>query len=427
MITSLQIQNYALINNLNIDLDKGLSIITGETGAGKSIILGAMSLIMGNRADTSVINDSSKKCVVEATFNVADYKLQKLFEKNEIDYFETAIVRREISPEGRSRAFINDTPVNLTIIKEILSKLIDIHSQHDTLTLNDAAFQIGVIDLVAKNTSLLNNYKRTFKQYKKTTEELDDLINADKAASRNYDYYNYQFKLIENANLVENEQEELEKEQKQLSHTEEIKSNLTKIIFLLNNENNAALNMLKEAAKSAENILDFLPKAKELHYRLDSAFIDLQDLLTETEVLENDIEFNPERFDFINNRLDKIYSLQQKFNADSIKSLIQIKNGIENQLLKINSYGEQIVKKKEEIELLKNNLTKLATKLNENRNKAKNKFQEKITYIVENLGMPNTKFDVEILKTDDFTPTGTDKITFLFQAQKNYLQLFLMK
>ncbi|MBN2662745.1 MAG: DNA repair protein RecN [Bacteroidales bacterium] len=419
MITTLHIQNYALIDNLNIDLEKGLSIITGETGAGKSIILGAMSLIMGNRADSSVINDSSKKCVVEAVFNISDYKIQKIFEQNEIDYFDTTIIRREISPEGRSRAFVNDSPVNLSVIKEISEKLIDIHSQHDTISLNDTAFQTEVIDLVAKNSTTLKSYQTTFKNFKKAQEDLRNLFEAKKTADRNYDYYSYQFKLLDNAKLIDGEQEELEIEQKQLSHTEEIKTNLSKINFLLNNEENSALEMLKEAAKAAENIIDFLPKAEELHYRLDSAFIDLQDLSTETEIIENDIEFDPERLLFVNNRLDTIYELQQKFSTDSIKSLINIKNAIENQLLEITSYTEQIELKKTEIEQIKSQLTELANKLNENRNKAKKSFQEKITYIVENLGMPNTKFIVNISKLDSFTSTGTDKITFLFSANKS--------
>lgn len=419
MITSLQIQNYALIDKLNIDLDKGLSIITGETGAGKSIILGAMSLIMGNRADTTVINDTTKKCVVEAVFNIEDYKIQKIFEQNEIDYFNTAIIRREISPEGRSRAFINDTPVNLSILKTISEKLIDIHSQHDTLNLNDANFQIEVIDLVARNSTVLNNYKSIFSKYKKAQKALDSLIETDKLSAQNFDYISFQFKTIDDAKLIEEEQAELETEQKQLSNIEEIKQNLSKINFLLNNEENSALEMLKEAAKSAENIIDFLPKAKELHYRLDSAFIDLQDLSAETEILENDIDFDPNRLELVNNRLDTIYSLQQKFNVDSIKKLIELKNEFEKQLLKISSYSEEIENKKAEIKQLEQKLTELAKKLNENRTNAKKIFSEKISYIVENLGMPNTSFFVKIEKTENFTITGTDKISFLFSANKS--------
>lgn len=419
MITSLHIQNYALIDILNIDLEKGLSIITGETGAGKSIILGAMSLIMGNRADTSVINDTSKKCVVEAIFNISDYKLQKIFEQNDIEYFDTTIIRREISPEGRSRAFVNDSPVNLSVIKEISEKLIDIHSQHDTISLNDTEFQTEVIDLVAKNTSILKNYQKTFNNFKKAQEELKNLIQAKKTTDKNYEYYSYQFKLIDDAKLIDGEQEELEIEQKKLSHTQEIKTNLSKINFSLNSEENSALEMLKEAGRAAKNIIDFLPKAKELHYRIDSAFIDLQDLATETEIIENDIDFDPERLLFVNNRLDTIYELQQKFNTDSIKNLINIKNDIENQLLEITSYTEQIELKKAEIEQIKSQLNELADKLNENRNNAKKSFQQKITYILENLGMPNTKFIVDISKLNNFTSTGTDKITFLFSANKS--------
>ncbi|MBN2890340.1 MAG: DNA repair protein RecN [Bacteroidales bacterium] len=419
MISSLVIKNYALIDNLSIELDKGLSIITGETGAGKSIILGAMSLILGNRADTSVINNSEQKCVVEAIFDITGYKLQKIFKANEIEYFEKAIVRREISPEGRSRAFVNDTPVNLSTLKEITEKLIDIHSQHDTLELNSAVFQTEVIDLIAKNTNILTDYQTTFKAFKRTTNELIDLQELAQKEKADFDYYQYQYEQLENADLKPSEEEELELEQKQLTHTEEIKTNLSKINFLLNNEENSVLDMLKEALKASENITDFLPQAKDIFSRLESASIDLQDLANEADVLDNDLELDPERLEFINNRLDTIYNLQHKFSVPSINDLLKLQNDFAEKLEQISSFDEQIEQKKAEIEQIRKKLTDLADILNKNRNSAKKTFEEKITYIVENLGMPNTKFDVQIQKTEEFTTTGTDKITFLFSANKS--------
>lgn len=419
MITSLSIQNYALIDNLNIQLEKGLTIITGETGAGKSIVLGAMSLIMGQRAGSSVFQNSEKKCVVEGIFDISKYKLQKIFKKSDIDYFDQTIIRREITPEGRSRAFINDIPVNLSTLKEISQRLIDIHSQHDTLELNNLAFQTDAIDLFAKNNSILGKFQNTFKLYKSTIKELEELKKQAQSEKQNSDYLNFQFEQLENANLIENEQEDLETEQNQLSHNEEIKLNISKINSLLNNDEKSIISMLKDAENATSNIVDFLPKAKEIHQRIETAFIDLQDLTTETEIIETDLEFDPERLKFVNNRLDTIYSLQQKFNTSSIAGLLEIKAEIEQKLLQINSFDDQINQKQTQIDDLFKKLTELSEKLSENRTNSKQKFEQKIEHLIKGLGMPNAKFVIDIQKLDDFTSTGKDKITFLFSANKN--------
>lgn len=419
MISSLFIKNYALIDSLNIELSKGLSIITGETGAGKSIILGAMSLILGNRADTSVINDSEQKCVVEAIFDISNYKLEKVFKKNEIDYFEKTIIRREISPEGRSRAFINDTPVNLSTLKEISKNLIDIHSQHDNLELNNTEFQTEAIDLFAKNIHTLERYKEIFKKYNSLQKELKDLEELAGKEKADFEYYQFQFEQIEKADLKSNEDKELEIEQKQLANTEEIKVNLSKINFLLSNEDNSIVDMLKEASKSAENILPYLSQAKEIFDRIESASIDLQDLANETDVLDSDLELDPERLEFVNSRLDTIYNLQHKFNVSSIDDLLKLKDDFAEKLEQISSFDDQIEQKKVEIEQTKKELTELAEKLHNNRISGKKTFEHKITYIVENLGMPNIKFVVDIQKTNKFTNTGIDNINFLFSANKS--------
>ncbi len=427
MITSLVIKNYALIDELNVDLQKGLTIITGETGAGKSIILGAMSLILGNRADTSIINDKTKKCVVEAIFDVSNYNLKRLFAKNEIDFFDQAIIRREISPEGRSRAFVNDTPINLSVLKEISSKLIDIHSQHDNLALNSTAFQTEAIDLFAKNTSLLKTYQATFETYKKLNKELAYLQENAKQEKKDFDYFQFQYEQLEKADLKLNEEDELVNEQKQLVHTEEIKSNLSRINFLLNNDENSVLDILKDATKSAENIVDFLPQAKEILERLETASIDLQDLANETDVLDNDLELDPERLEFVNSRLDVIYDLQHKFNVSTVKELLDLKDEFEQKLEQITSFDEKIEQKQKEISENKQKLSQLSKDLHDRRISAKKIFEEKITYIVENLGMPNTKFIVNIEPANDFTSTGTDQISFLFSANKSAEPLPIIK
>jgi len=358
-------------------LQKGLTIITGETGAGKSIILGAMSLIMGNRADVLIINDKTKKCVVAAIFDVSNYNLKRLFAKNEIDFFDQAIIRREISPEGRSRAFINDTPINLSVLKEISSKLIDIHSQHDNLSLNSASFQTEAIDLFAKNTSLLKTYQSFFETYKKLNKELADFQENAKQEKKELDYFQFQYNQLEKAELKLDEGNELINEQKQLVHTEEIKSNLSKINFLLNNDENSVLDMLKDAIKSAENIIDFLSQAKEILERLETASIDLQDLANETYVLDNDLELDPERLEFVNSRLDAIYDLQHKFNVSTVKELLDLKDEFEQKLEQITSFDKKIEQKQQDILEIKQKLTQLSIDLHNRRISAKKIFEEK--------------------------------------------------
>ncbi len=419
MIKSLYIKNYALIDKLQIDLSSGFSIITGETGAGKSIILGAMSLILGNRADSSVINNKAEKCVVEVVFDISGYNLNNIFKNNEIDYFDKTIIRREISPEGRSRAFVNDTPVNLSVLKSISRKIIDIHSQHDTQMLNETAFQTETLDAFAKNLTLIEKYQKEFKKLKKYQKELDDLENIAQKEKTDFDYYQFQYEQIENANLQIDEDKQLEIEQKQLENTEQIKLNLSKVNFLLDNDDNSVLSMLKEAQKSAENILDFIPQATDLQQRLESVIIDLQDMANEADVLDNDLEINPERLSFVNERLDAIYNLQHKFDVDKIEDLLKLKDEFAEKLENISSFEEQINRKKNEIAEHENTLNLLAEKLHSNRVERKERLEKKIVYILENLGIPYPKFIIDIQKTDNFTNTGTDSIKFLFSANKS--------
>jgi len=419
MILTLIIKNYALIDSLNIDLDKGLSIITGETGAGKSIILGAMSLLLGQRADATVIQDKNQKCVVEAVFEVKNYNLKSLFEQNEIEYFENSIIRREIAPEGRSRAFVNDTPVNLSTLKEITEKLIDIHSQHDNLELNSTEFQIDTIDLFFFFFTLVNEYKSNFRDYKKLLQELSDLTEKANKEKQDFDYFQFQFDQIDNAKLNSDEQEELENEQKQLSHMEDIKNNLTKIYNFLNSEENAALYLLKEAANATKNMFGLLTKSQEFYDRIDSAIIDLQDLANETDIINNKLEIDPDRLNFVNSRLDTIYTLQHKFNVPTINDLLELKNQFAEKLQIIDSFDEKISKIKSQIEAKTLLLNDLAEKLHKKRTEEKQLFEKEIITLVQNLGMPNTQFIVKIEQTKEFNNYGKNNITFLFSANKN--------
>ena len=417
MLKTLTISNYALIDNISVDFNPGLTIITGETGAGKSILIGALNLLTGARADTSVLKDKQKKCVVEAVFDVSKYNLQNFFEQNDLDYETFTIIRREITPQGRSRAFINDTPVNLKILKELTNYLIDIHSQHDTLLLNNPTYQLDVIDTYADNNDLLEKYSSEFTKLRNLQRQLTQLREKAQQEKADYDYYQFQFQQLDEANLQPGEQEELEQEQQQLSHTEEIKNSLGQILFLLADEENGANDRVRQAQRSAEEIIEYLPKAKELAQRLESVYIELQDLTGETEVLFNDIEYDPERLQQINARLDLIYELQHKFNVETVEQLIELKDQFEQKLLNINSYDEQIQQLETQVQQQLVVVQKLANQLSERRQAAITVFEKEVMQLLRQLGMPNAVFNVKLEKTD-LTSTGHDKITFYFSANK---------
>ncbi len=417
MLKTLTISNYALIDNISVDFNPGLTIITGETGAGKSILIGALNLLTGARADTSVLKDKQKKCVVEAVFDVSKYNLQNFFEQNDLDYETFTIIRREITPQGRSRAFINDTPVNLKILKELTNYLIDIHSQHDTLLLNNPTYQLDVIDTYADNNDLLEKYSSEFTKLRNLQRQLTQLREKAQQEKADYDYYQFQFQQLDEANLQPGEQEELEQEQQQLSHTEEIKNSLGQILFLLADEENGANDRVRQAQRSAEEIIEYLPKAKELAQRLESVYIELQDLTGETEVLFNDIEYDPERLQQINARLDLIYELQHKFNVETVEQLIELKDQFEQKLLNINSYDEQIQQLETQVQQQLDVVQKLANQLSERRQAAITVFEKEVMQLLRQLGMPNAVFNVKLEKTD-LTSTGHDKITFYFSANK---------
>ncbi|MGM0496754.1 MAG: DNA repair protein RecN [Bacteroidota bacterium] len=419
MIQSLKIKNYALIDEINIEFYPGFITITGETGAGKSILIGALSLILGNRADTSVLKDESQKCIVEASFDISKYNLQHIFEANDLDFEAETIIRREISSKGKSRAFINDTPVNIKVLKELGASLVDIHSQHHNLILKDNHFQLDILDAYAAHEDLVGDYKTHFQEYRKLKRQYENLkADAEKNKS-DMDYYQFQYDQLEKLNLKEGEQEELEKELETLNHTEEIKYNLSNAYHLLSNEENSILVQLREAADSVKKIVEFFPKAKDVGERMESSYIELQDLSNEVGVMNENMEHDPERAEFIRQRLDDLYSLEHKHNVSSDKELIGIKEEFAQKLEEINSYDFKLEEIEKSLNQKKSSLKERADKISENRNQSIPSIEKHITQMLKELGIPNAVFSIEHNKLDEFTEYGQDEVRFLFSANKN--------
>ncbi len=419
MLQSLNVHNYALINELTIDFNKGLNIITGETGAGKSILMGALSLILGQRADTSVLKEKSKKCIVEAKFNIKPYRLKIFFDEYDLDYDDNTIIRREISDNGKSRAFINDTPVNLSVLKDLSTHLVDIHSQHESLLLGDENFQMALVDSFAGHHALLYQYYEKYEEYHQVQSEYNRLIsNAEKAKS-DLDYLQFQYDQLEALKLNESEQEELEEELEKLNHAEEIKLNLSKSYQLLNEEEFSIISNLKDAKNTLSAIAKYFKESEDLNERMESAYIELQDIGDEIEQLNESIEYDPARIEFIRERLDSIYAQQQKHKVATVGELLQIKTDLETQIVNINSYDFRTDELKKKLELKKNELIQLAQQISENRKEVIPELEQNITRMLVLLGMPNAAFIIKQIPVDEFLPTGNEIIKFMFSANKN--------
>lgn len=419
MLQSLNVHNYALINELTIDFNKGLNIITGETGAGKSILMGALSLILGQRADTSVLKEKSKKCIVEAKFNIKPYRLKTFFDENDLDYDDITIIRREITDNGKSRAFINDTPVNVSVLKDLSTHLVDIHSQHESLLLGDENFQMALVDSFAGHHALLHQYYEKYEEYHQIQSEYNQFIsNAEKAKS-DLDYLQFQYGQLEALKLNEGEQEELEEELEKLNHAEEIKLNLSKSFQLLNEEEFSVISNLKEAKNALNAIAKYLKESEDLNQRMESAYIELQDISHEIEQLNESIEYDPARIEFIRERLDSIYAQQQKHKVATIGELLQIKTDLETQIEHINSFDFRFDELKKKLELKKNELIQLAQQISKNRKQIIPDLEQKITRTLVLLGMPNAAFKIEQVPVNEFLPTGNEIIKFMFSANKN--------
>ena len=420
MLKSLSIENYALIDSLNIEFAPGFSVITGETGAGKSIILGALSLILGQRADARQIKQGENKCLVEGVFDVSKYDLKSLFDEHDWVYEgETCILRREIWANGKSRAFLNDSPVYLNDLKALGDRLIDIHSQHQNLALNDRQFQLLVVDALADTRLLRGEYVSAFRSFRSAAKVLADLKEASRKNKEEEDYLRFQYAALSEAALREGEQEELEAELEALTHSEEIKSGLFAVTNLLSGEDQNVEAMLKSALESVRNIQSVFPKADEIVQRLESAYLDLKDLRSETERLFDEIEFNPDRQQLVEDRLGVIYDLQKKHSVATVRQLIELRDNIGSKLQNIDSMEEKISSAENILSEKREQLFDLARRLSEKRLAAISDIEKELTSRLSYLGMPNARFECRITPKQQPDETGMDDVQFLFSANKN--------
>lgn len=420
MLKSLSIENYALIDSLNIEFAPGFSVITGETGAGKSIILGALSLILGQRADARQIKQGENKCLVEGVFDVSKYDLKSLFDEHDWVYEgETCILRREIWANGKSRAFLNDSPVYLNDLKALGDRLIDIHSQHQNLALNDRQFQLLVVDALADTCLLRGEYVSAFHSFRSAAKVLADLKEASRKNKEEEDYLRFQYAALSEAALREGEQEELEAELEALTHSEEIKSGLFAVTNLLSGEDQNVEAMLKSALESVRNIQSVFPKADEIVQRLESAYLDLKDLRSETERLFDEIEFNPDRQQLVEDRLGVIYDLQKKHSVATVRQLIELRDNIGSKLQNIDSLEEKISSAENILSEKREQLFDLARRLSEKRLAAISDIEKELTSRLSYLGMPNARFECRITPKQQPDETGMDDVQFLFSANKN--------
>lgn len=420
MLKRLVIKNYALIDNLDISFSDELNIMTGETGAGKSIILGALSLILGQRAESKYFFNQQQKCIIEGTFLINEFHLDDFFKENDLDYDRETVLRREISPDGKSRAFINDTPVTLNTLKQLGEKLIDVHSQHATLEINDESFQLLVLDTIAGNGELLRRYKETYKSYRQTESKLKELIIKSEQAKTELDYLQFQFDELQKAGLISGEQEGLEQEQETLTHAEEIKRNLLGSITALNENEPSAIMMLKEALLNLNSAEKYNPEIRELSERLNSCLIEVKDILSEIGRIEQNSMINEARLEEVNARLDLIYSLQKKHRVSSDSELVQVREDLSSKLNHILFADEDIEKLRKQNSELFAELSGLADELSRSRSKSIPQVEASVIESLKEIGIPNAILNIqnELLPESRFEITGKDRIKFFFSANK---------
>lgn len=420
MLQRLSISNYALIDNLEISFDKGLNILTGETGAGKSIILGALSLILGQRAESRYFFNQQKKCIIEGSFKIEGFHLKSFFEDNDLDYETETVLRREISADGKSRAFVNDTPVNLNSLKALGEKLIDIHSQHATLEINDPEFQLLIVDSVAKHNDLLNDYRSKFKAYKKSKSRLQQLIEESDKAKADLDYFQFQFDELEKATLSADEQELLEQELYALNNAGEIKRNLLGAYYLMHEGESSALIQLREAGHQLSSLEKFNPDITGLHQRLNSTIIELKDIAAEIDTLEQRTHTNETRAEEINTRLSLIYNLQKKHRVNNIADLLTIQNELSDKIQQAVFGDEAIEKLHDQLAADKKELEQLAAQISANRSKVIPQIEKQILETLAEMGMANSALKIDISNNIELTKDGTDNVRFLFSANKGH-------
>ncbi len=416
MLSRLSISNYALIDKLTVDFHAGLNSVTGETGAGKSIVLGALGLILGNRADLSVLKEKDTKCIVEGFFEVKNYGLQYFFEENDLDYDSMAILRREILPSGKSRAFVNDTPVNLKTMRELGLALIDIHSQHQNLELGNQKFQLSLIDTVSNSGKILNEYRKLYSDFRNLQKQLDELKLKSEKSNADLDYFQFQFNQLNEAKLREGEQQGLEAELEKLNHAEEIKNAFVQVQELLDNENFSALQNIKESRKALDAIRQFMPEAQVLADRIQSCWLELKDIFDEASALAEQIEHDPGRLEQINERLNLLFTLQQKHRVSDDGELIELRESFATKIAQVVGYSEEIEELEKTLTACASALKTKSNELTDLRKSIFPKIEQSIVADLQQLGMAKSKFEIQLVALPDYTSNGKDSVSLLFSA-----------
>ena len=419
MLKQLYIRNFTLIERLDMTFNGGFSVITGETGAGKSIILGAIGLLKGQRADSKLIKRGSEKCVIEAHFNLSRYGMENFFNDNDVEYdADDCIVRREITAAGKSRAFVNDTPVPLSVLKELGEQLIDVHSQHQNLLLGKQDFQMEIVDIIADDKDLLDNYRKAYGDYREKQRQLDDLQERLSSNKANADFLLFQYEELDRSNLVEGEQETLEAQANQMSHYEDIKTALYQADKAMSAEGTGVTENLRTAINALHSIEGVLPMAGELASRMDADFIDLKDIADELEGQLDKVDFDPKELDSINDRLDRIYSLQKKYHCDTVSQLIEIRDNLKKQLDGIENGDYDLQQVKNEVDKSMKLAIQKADSITKVRKTAAKKIEEEIKQRLVALGMPNIQFTIN-LESSELSADGADKVAYMFSANRN--------
>ena len=418
MLQSIRIQNFALIEETEIQFNDGLTVITGETGAGKSILLGALGLTLGNRFDINALNNKDKKCIIEARFDLSKYHLKSFFVEHELDYEDITSIRREITVEGKSRAFVNDTPVTLAIIKELSEQLIDIHSQHETILLKENHFQLELVDAFAKTTALCFDYKKQYLSLQKLKKQLAEFLEQELQAKKEFDYFQFQFTELEEANLKIGELKLLEDESETLENAEFIKGNLVKASVVINGGDENVLSAIAQLKQGLQSISKFGSQFNELYERINSLSIELKELNADINSVEEDVVYDNVKLEIVNAQLDKLNKLLKKHNVKTEDELLEIKNSFEDKLQQFSSIELSIEKTQKEISEQEKNCLNLAKTLSKKRKESVSEIEENIKVLLSNLSMPNAQFKISISDLDTFSINGLDKIEFLFSANK---------
>lgn len=418
MLLSLSIKNYALIESLETDFSNQFSVITGETGAGKSILLGALGLVLGNRADLTSLKDKEQKCIIEATFSIANYHLEAFFTQNDLDYEERTIIRREILPTGKSRAFINDSPVNLQELQELGTYLLDIHSQHQTRELTESAYQLEIIDAVANNSASVVLYQQQLTALKAKQKQLQEILAEKQVLEKEHEYNSFLLQELLTANLQEGDQEMLEQELEQLSNVEFIKEQFSRIHAIANDDQIGAIVQIKEIKLALQKVSPFSSTYLQLSERLQSAFLEMEDLINECEQSNDKINADPERLDYVNTKLQTLYSLQKKHHVQSIAELLLIQEQLDHKVIKVDDLEGQIRKIESELQKSIESIDSLAQHISNNRKEAIPKLVAKIKTILSQLGMAEANFQFDLVVTEHYFAAGKDELSVLFSANK---------